>query len=110
MATLFPAEFADLEAVAAPWAIPSYTERYRKRLNSSMEELEAFYTTVFPRAQEIITYCDGFDIKEPPEEVKALLNVIYSLLVASYAVEVWKQPRVPDSGATFLEGFVEPAV
>jgi hypothetical protein len=110
MSNLFPAQFAALEAIAGPWAIASANARYLKRLNSSMDEMQAFYDAVFPRANEMLAYCNGFDINDPPEQVKALINVLYSLIAVSFPVEVWKQPRVPDSGATYLEVFIEPVV
>ncbi len=110
MSDLFPAQFADLEAIAGPWAIASNDARYVKRLNSSMDEMQAFYDAVCPRANEILAYCNGFDINDPPEQVKALMDVLYSLIAVSFPVEIWKQPHVPDSGATYLEVFIEPAV
>jgi hypothetical protein len=94
MSNLFPAQFAALEAIAGPWAIASANARYLKRLNSSMDEMQAFYDAVFPRANEMLAYCNGFDINDPPEQVKALINVLYSLIAVSFPVEVWKQPRV----------------
>jgi hypothetical protein len=106
----FPPQFADLEAVAGPWALPAYNDRYAKRLASSMPELEAFYGAVFPRAEEMIAYCNKQDINNPPAETKALLDVLYSLVAVSFAVEVWKQPRVPDTGATGFESHIEPRV
>ena len=110
MSNRFPAQFADLETIAAPWAIASANARYAKRLNSSMDQMQAFYDAVFPRAQEILAYCNGFDINRPPEQVTSLMNVLYSLIAVSFAVDVWKQSRVPDSGATYLEYFIEPPV
>jgi hypothetical protein len=107
MANLFPEEFADLEAVGGPWAVASYEQRYRKRLRSSMEELEAFYNAVLPRAKQILAYCDSFDMRNPPDQVKALLNMLYSLIAVSSPVEAWKQVRVPDSGATYLKAFMQ---
>jgi hypothetical protein len=105
-----PAQFADLEDIAGPWALASYNDRYAKRLASTMDELQTFYDAVFPRAEEMLAYCDQFDIENPPAEMQALLNVLYSLVAASFPVEVWKQPRVPDTGATGFEAHIEPAV
>lgn len=110
MSKVFPAQFVDLETIAGPWAIASANERYRKRLASSIGEMQTFYDAVFPRANAILAYCNDFDINDPPEQVKALMNVLYSLVAVSFAVDVWKQPRVPDSGATYLEYFIEPVV
>ena len=107
---IFPERFADIESVAAPWALASYNDRQAKRHASTMDELEAFYASVFPRAQAMLAYCDGFDINDPPDAVRALMNTLYSLVLVSFAVEVWKQPRVPDTGAASFEAFDEPAV
>jgi hypothetical protein len=108
--SVLPEEFADIEGIAAPWALARYDDRYAKRLASTMEEMQTFYDAVFPRAEAMITYCDRYDMENPPEEAKALLNVLYSLIAVSFAVEVWKQPRVPDTGATGFQAHIEPAV
>lgn len=107
---IFPEQFADLEAIGAPWALASYNARQAKRHASTMDELQAFYDKVFPRAKAVLAYCDGFAIDDWPDEVKALMNMLYSLVSVSFAVEVWKQPRVPDTGAASFEAFDEPAV
>jgi hypothetical protein len=91
LAHLFPREFADLEAVASAWALDSYDERHQKRLQSSIEELETFYVAVLPRAKDIMAYCAGFDILNAPEEVRALLNVLGSLVDVSLSIEEWRQ-------------------
>ena len=54
--------------------------------------MQKFYDTVFPRGEEIMDYCDQFDITDPPDDVRALMNMMYSLVAVSFAVEVWKQP------------------
>ena len=107
---IFPEQFADLEAVGAPWALASYNDRQARRHASTMDELQRFYDTVFPRSQAVLDYCNGFDIDDWPDGVKALMNMLYSLVLVSFAVEVWKQPRVPDTGAASFEAFDEPAV
>jgi hypothetical protein len=107
---IFPEQFADIESVGTPWALASYNDRQARRHASTMDELQRFYDTVFPRAKAVLAYCDQFDIDDWPDEVKALMNMLYSLVLASFAVEVWKQPRVPDTGAAAFEAFDEPAV
>ena len=46
--TTLPADFADLEPFA-DWALATEAERYAKRLASTMDELQAFYDSAFPR-------------------------------------------------------------
>ena len=75
-----------------------------------MDGMQKFYDTIFPRSEEIMDYCDQFDITDPPDDVRALMNMMYSLVTVSFAVEVWKQPKVPDSGACMFEAYDEPAV
>jgi hypothetical protein len=109
MAPTFPAPFADLEPYA-DWALETEAERYAKRLGSSMEELEAFYDAAFPRLEEAMAHLDALDLDALPDEASRLLWLMYSLVNASFPVEVWRQPRVPDSGAASMDVIVEPAV
>jgi hypothetical protein len=45
-----------------------------------------------------------------PDDASRLLWLCYSLVNISFPVEVWRQPRVPDSGAAVLELVIEPVV
>lgn len=108
MATL-PPRFADLEPFA-DWALATEAERYAKRLSSTMDELQAFYDAAFPRLPDMLDHLDGHDLYALPEDATRLLWLSYSLVNASFPVEVWRQPRVPDSGAAKLAMTVEPAV
>jgi hypothetical protein len=108
MATL-PAEFSDLEPFA-DWCLESERERYAKRLSSSMAELQAFYDAAFPRLEAAMEYLDGYELDALPDDATHLLWLCYSLVNASFPVEVWRQPRVPDSGAASMDEIVEPAV
>jgi hypothetical protein len=108
MATL-PAEFSELEPFA-DWCLESERERYAKRLSSSMVELQAFYDAAFPRLEAAMEYLDGYELDALPDDATHLLWLCYSLVNASFPVEVWRQPRVPDSGAASMDEIVEPAV
>ena len=48
MNALLPPEFSQLEHLVPEWAIEDGHERYVKRVNSSMDEIQAFYDEVFP--------------------------------------------------------------
>jgi hypothetical protein len=106
---VLPPAFADLEPFA-DWSLRTEAERYSKRLSSSMEEIQAFYDAAFPRLEEAIEYCDRFPLDQLPEDAQRLLWLCYSLVNASFPVEVWRQPRVPDSGAASMDVVVEPPV
>src|SRR5947209_8578995 len=103
-----PAEFADLEPFAADWVLGTERERYAKRLASSMEQMQAFYDAAFPRAEAAIKYLNQFDLDKLPDQARNLLCLLYSLVMVSFPVEVWKQPHVPDAGATYLDLVEEP--
>jgi hypothetical protein len=107
--TVLPPAFDDLEPFA-DWSLESEAERYAKRLSSTMDELQSFYDSAFPRLEDALAYLDGLDLNALPGDGKRLLWLTYSLVNASFPVEVWRQPRVPDSGAASLQMVVEPAV
>jgi hypothetical protein len=104
-----PAEFADLQPYAA-WALATEPERYAKRLASSMPEMQAFYDAAFARLEDAIAYLDTYPLDDLPDEARSLMHLMQSLVNVSFPVEVWKQPRVPDSGAAYLDLINEPVV
>ena len=104
-----PAEFADLEPFAQ-WAVPTERARAARRLTSSMDELQAFYDAALPRLDDAMSYLEQYDVDALPEDGKRLLWLFCALVTVSFPVEVWRQPKVPDSGSTALDAVVEPAV
>jgi hypothetical protein len=106
---ILPPEFSDLEPFS-DWCLESERERYAKRLSSTMAELQAFYDAAFPRLEAAIEHLDGYELDALPDDARRLLWLCYSLVNVSFPVEVWRQPRVPDSGAARIDEIVEPAV
>jgi hypothetical protein len=102
-----PTEFADLEQYS-DWCLGTEAERYAKRLDTPMQEIQAFYDAITARAEEAIAYCDKFALDDLPDDVLNLMHLLYSMIQASFPVECWKQPKVPDSGATTLDCVSEP--
>ena len=103
-----PPEFSDLESYAVTWCLATEPERWAQRLRSSMEELRAFYDAVFPRARDAIAYCDRFPLDDMPVDAERLMQLLHSLLMVSYAVEVWKQPEVIHCGSARIDRILEP--
>jgi hypothetical protein len=107
-AALLPAEFADLEPFVAGWCLDSEPERYAKRLGSTMDEIQAFYDAIMPRAEAAMQYLDKLPLGDLPEDAWRLLKLLYSLIVMSFAVEIWKQPYIPDTGTAQFELKIDP--
>jgi hypothetical protein len=107
--TMLPDAFADLEPFT-DWCLEYERQRYAKRLASSMDELQAFYDAAFPRLEDALAYLDAFELDTLPDDARRLLWLVYSLVNVSFPVEVWRQARVPDSGAAAMDVVVEPAV
>jgi hypothetical protein len=109
MPSTLPSQFADLEPFA-DWAIPTERARYAKRVSSTMEELQAFYNAAFPRTDAVLEYLGQFPMDALPDDAKHLLWMYCALMTASFPVEVWRQSRVPDSGAASFDAISEPAI
>jgi hypothetical protein len=107
---LLPEKFAALEPWVADWAKATRTERYETRLSKNIDELSAFYDAVAPYAEDATAYLDTLDINDLPEDATRLLQLLYSFILVSYPVNIFKQPRIPDSGAAFFNNVVEPAI
>jgi hypothetical protein len=102
-----PAEFTDLEPYA-DWALPTEHERYAKRVASTMDELQAFYDAAFPRLDDAMDYLDQFPYPDLPDDATNLLWLFSALVTVSFPVEVWRQPKVPDAGASSIDSTYEP--
>ena len=109
MPNVLPKEFAELEPFA-DWAVPTESARYDKRVASKMSELQAFYDAAFPRMEEALTYLERFEMDAMSDEAKHLLWLYCALVTVSFPVEVWRQPRVPDSGSSTFDAVIEPPV
>ena len=109
MANVLPPEFADLEPFAG-WAIHGERARYAKRIASTMDELQAFYDAAFARIDDALAYLERFAVDDLSEEGKRLLWLYCALGTVAFPVEAWRQPRVPDSGASSIDAVLEPAI
>lgn len=105
---MLPAAFADLEPFVADWCLDSEPARYAKRLSSTMGEIQAFYDAMMPRAEAAICYLEQFPLDDLPEDAMRLLKLLYSLILMSFAVEIWRQPYIPDTGTASFDLKIEP--
>lgn len=105
-----PQDFAELDRFVSDWAQPDRNARYAMRLAKTMDELGEFYDAIGARAEEAMCYLDQFDINDLPDDADNLLQLLYSMILVSYAVNAYSQPSVPDSGACYFEQVVQPNV
>ena len=108
MTNLLPEAFAQLEPFARTWCLATETERYARRLASSMDEMTEFYDAFFPRLEEAIEYCDKYPLDDLSEDVTHLLQLIYSLIAVSMSVEIFSQPKAVNAADAVLVRVKEP--
>ena len=109
MANVLPVEFADLEPFA-DWALHGERARYAKRVSSTMKELQAFYDAAFSRIDDALKYLEKYEVDALSDEGQRLLWLYCALVTVSLPVEAWRQPRVPDAGASSIDAILEPAI
>mgnify|MGYP001071604238 CR=1 FL=1 len=110
MGNTLPEAFSALEPYVAEWALATRKERYAARLDRPFDDLVVFYDAVAPRAEEAIAYLDEQNINALSGDDTRLLHLLYSFILVSYAVNVFHQNKIPDSGAAFFDMVAEPAV
>jgi hypothetical protein len=105
---MLPSEFAELEPFAAKWCLATEPERWAERMSSSMDEMQAFYDAILPRVGDALAYCDKFPLDDMPDDAVNLLRLVYSFVIVSFPVELWRQPYVPDTLGTSFDRLSEP--
>lgn len=91
-----PGKFQDLGKFAE-WCLDTERKRNRKRLASTMGEIQAFYDVMHTRIDEALEYLNGFKLDGMAEPERNLLNLALSLAEVANAVELFKtQPGVID--------------
>ncbi|MDE0050079.1 MAG: hypothetical protein OXO52_09865 [Rhodospirillales bacterium] len=91
---LLPQGFENL-APFADWALEPEHARTAKKVESSMEQLRAFYDAMMPRLEEIIAYLDGVpggDARPAPAQRLYLMSL--SLVEVANLVEIYKRREV----------------
>ncbi len=102
MTSGLPAAFADLERFVEKWDRPNSNSRYAQRLASSMTEMDEFYRAMLKRAEEIKVYLDQKPFEAYSEMERRLARLMFAMTIVGQAIEVYRQPKVPDSGGTSL--------
>jgi hypothetical protein len=106
--TLLPERFATLEPFASRWCLTSEADRYDTRLASSMDELQALYDVGMAVGREAQDHLDQFDLYDLPAQELNLLHLLMSVITITTPVEAFRQPKVPDTGSTYLHKTIDP--
>jgi hypothetical protein len=94
---VLPEGFEDLQRFVAKWDHPGTNGRYTERLASSISELEDFHASFRARLPDVKTHLDARAFDEYSEADGRLARLAFAWIQAAEAVEVFRQPRVPDS-------------
>lgn len=105
---LLPEQFTELELFAETWCLATESERYDRRMETPMAEIQAFYDAGFPRIEEALTYCDKFPLADLPDDAARLLQLVHSVIMAAMCVEIWHQVRVIDGADARMDRVGEP--
>jgi hypothetical protein len=78
--------------------LATQNERQKKRVNSSTGELQAFYSAMLPRLEEILSHVDKFPLNELPADSFRLFTLAMSMAEIAPHIELYKgDPKVPHS-------------
>ena len=75
-----------------------------------MDELQRFYDAAFARIDDALAYLEKFEVDALTEQGQRLLWLYCALTTVAFPVEAWRQPRVPDAGASSIDAILEPAI
>ena len=84
--SVFPERFSELEPLS-DWAGASESVRVERRRTSSPEELKSFYDIMKPQLETILSYLDGFPLRDMPPAEEKLLHLTLMMVEVAVAVE-----------------------
>ena len=108
-AAVLPEPFRDLEPYVVQWAVPTMSERHRRRLDSSPEARKAFYEAMVGRLPAVAAYLDTLPLHELSSAATLLLQLALALAEISLTQEIYnsKQEQAHAHAARILKIPVE---
>ena len=73
-----PEQFRDLQSWAQVWALRTEAKRHARRLESTIDELRAFYDAMMPRIDDILVYLSEFPLENLTPESDRLLLLTFA--------------------------------
>ena len=89
-----PAGFEDL-LPWADWGADDMEDRGRRRVGSTMEEIEAFYEAILSRLDAVLDHLSATPIDELDPPSRLLMNMALALAEIAPAVEQFFEPTIP---------------
>ena len=98
-----PAGFDDLVRFTDKWILPTEAARHSTRLSSTFEDLTDLYNTMLPRMDALITHLDSYKLGEMPEKESNLMDLAFSFMEVTTAVELFKRSGIRGFDPTRLK-------
>lgn len=95
--TTLPGGFADLEPFVALWACSHFQDRFTTRYESNMEDIQAFYDAMLPRAEAILEALDDRPLDNLTGAWRRLFELLMAFSHVALAVERHGQPRAANT-------------
>lgn len=96
MSGLLPEQFADLAPYCSKWLVANSQERNALRITATMDEINAFYNSVLPRAPEILDHLRVLQLGALDSRNENLLKLMLAFAEIGPCVEWFGAPRVVD--------------
>ena len=85
-----PADFSSLEPYVAKWALGTSKQRHLARLNSTKQDLQAFYDAILPEMRNLLAALDQYPLGSLPEELHKLYWLSLSFAEVAPHIELYK--------------------
>jgi hypothetical protein len=89
-----------LEKYVPEWDLPGTNERYAKRLARRIGDLEVFFESMMARVEDIKAYLDARPFAKYTQADRRLARLMFALGVVGPAVEMFRQPAVPNTDSS----------
>ncbi len=96
---LLPDAFAHLSEFVARWDLPDWDARYRQRLDTPIAEMQRFNDAIVACAEDAKRHLDARSFDDYSDADRRLVRLMLAFTIVAQAVQIYKQPSVPDSGA-----------
>lgn len=89
MSIMLPTQFENLEPFVGKWAKGTANQRQLERLNSTREELSAFYGAIISEIEAILEFLNQYPFGDLPKEFRSLYWLTLSLAEIAPNIELY---------------------